>query len=383
MRKSSRSDSRGRKALADVTNSEKISRSSKREVENGTSANCRELFLLAREDLSKVLCEIGELLTHASEDELAKDESTQEIESIVKLLSDMHSSLKSCVPRLKNTLKNQQIFHKKPEPAKELIVSSSPLVSWRNGACNIESGRQLFLLTPLHKLPPTVPRFSGSSKIFPKWKKTHEVGISPLKTCSLLGSASLAVGRKHKSTPWAALKTRRMDDDDDDHHHHHRDDGDGDGDGDGVCSSLEGEKERSRALTVKYPELYGLELPPKPAARRKEMDESLDWFLSPPKTCIVWEPIDENKVAPQSSAKLEVRGSAWRGGGIEAETPAWEEMAGRSTAGRKKAGETTLKRELWTKFEAVSTRALQYDHRSSVFRQLPRNRFLDMLEEVS
>ena len=64
---------------------------------------------------------------------------------------------------------------------------------------------------------------------------------------------------------------------------------------------------------------------------------------------------------------------------LEAATPAWGPE--RSTVKGKKAGETTLKRELWTKFEAVSTKALHYDR--SVFQQIPRNRFLDMLEEVS
>ncbi|CAA7410083.1 unnamed protein product [Spirodela intermedia] len=420
MLKNSRCLSRGRKPLSDISNGDKISRACKQEANKGAGVSPRDRLLLARADLSKLVSEIDELFILASEDKSRKDEGTQEVESFIRLVSDMRSSLKSWVPRLKQALKCQPVDPEtsadKPDshvigerncvpadPELDLIVSSSPLVSWRNGACTIESGRQLFLLTPLHKLRPTVPRFSESSKLFPKWKKhgtcsvsalpdveestylestvaptaatlsalkttkdlfhdpNPSVKISPLKTCSLLGSASASLRRDnkivaaHRGTPWTAAKSTQMDD----------------ASSFSGPSSSGGEEEITRTLTSKYPELFGLQLAHNPFLRRKEVDETLDWFLSPPKTCVLLEPVDD-KVLLHSSGV-----GSRRAVGLEAAaTPAW-----RSTGKGKNAGEATLKRELWTKFEAVSTKGLQYDR--SVLQQISRNRFLDMLEEVS
>ncbi|CAA6672864.1 unnamed protein product [Spirodela intermedia] len=404
MLKNSRCLSRGRKPLSDISNGDKISRACKQEANKGAGVSPRDRLLLARADLSKLVSEIDELFILASEDKSRKDEGTQEVESFIRLVSDMRSSLKVNGPRCR-----QHFPTDKPDshvigerncvpadPELDLIVSSSPLVSWRNGACTIESGRQLFLLTPLHKLRPTVPRFSESSKLFPKWKKhgtcsvsalpdveestylestvaptaatlsalkttkdlfhdpNPSVKISPLKTCSLLGSASASLRRDnkivaaHRGTPWTAAKSTQMDD----------------ASSFSGPSSSGGEEEITRTLTSKYPELFGLQLAHNPFLRKKEVDETLDWFLSP------------QDLRPLGTTKPEIRGSR-RAVGLEAAaTPAW-----RSTGKGKNAGEATLKRELWTKFEAVSTKGLQYDR--SVLQQISRNRFLDMLEEVS
>lgn len=47
----------------------------------------------------------------------------------------------------------------------------------------------------------------------------------------------------------------------------------------------------------------------------------------------------------------------------------------------KRPGESTLKKELWTKFEAVSTSGLRYN--ASAIQRTARKGFLDMLDEVS
>lgn len=55
----------------------------------------------------------------------------------------------------------------------------------------------------------------------------------------------------------------------------------------------------------------------------------------------------------------------------------WKEL--NSTG--KHHGENTLKRELWTKFEAASSNELHFD--LSIFQETETKGFLDRLEEVS
>ena len=61
-------------------------------------------------------------------------------------------------------------------------------------------------------------------------------------------------------------------------------------------------------------------------------------------------------------------------------TPMWKEPESRTRTG-KHPGENTLKKELWTKFEAVSTCGLRYN--ASAIQRTARKGFLDMLDEVS
>jgi hypothetical protein len=58
----------------------------------------------------------------------------------------------------------------------------------------------------------------------------------------------------------------------------------------------------------------------------------------------------------------------------------WKGLESTNLKGRH-AGETTLKKELWTRFEAVSTNDLHFD--KSVFQKSDGRRFIDMLEEES
>ena len=59
----------------------------------------------------------------------------------------------------------------------------------------------------------------------------------------------------------------------------------------------------------------------------------------------------------------------------------WKESQSTSRRGGKHPGENTLKKELWTKFEAASTSGLHFS--VSVLQESSRKGFLDRLDEVS
>lgn len=229
-----------------------------------------------------------------------------------------------------------------PHPSKvESLVSPSPLVSWR-GDCTIERGRQLFMLTPLPM--PKVPSFKeqGLSKsLFERVSSSTTITLpshlagdtnqemvegvvinqSPSKPCGVLatktgstfecgivstslfgkGDGSVLVMTPHvkmspprscvllepilesshqendkknkirKSTPFPV----------------------------GIQYSGESESpdysshEAPENLALKYPELCGIQLNHKLGIRKKEVESSPDWFLSPPKTCVLMDPSNE------------------------------------------------------------------------------------------
>ena len=62
------------------------------------------------------------------------------------------------------------------------------------------------------------------------------------------------------------------------------------------------------------------------------------------------------------------------------DTPVWKEPASALATG-KRPGENTLKRELWTKFDAASSYSLRLN--ASAFRGTAKKGFLDMLDEAS
>ena len=61
-------------------------------------------------------------------------------------------------------------------------------------------------------------------------------------------------------------------------------------------------------------------------------------------------------------------------------TPLWKEPESTIRTG-KRPGENTLKKELWTKFEAASTYGFRLD--ASAFQGTAQKGFLDMLDEAS
>lgn len=90
---------------------------------------------------------------------------------------------------------------------------------------------------------------------------------------------------------------------------------------------------------------------------KNDFDETLEWFLSPPKTCTVMEPLKDVKVPP---------------------TPVIDDD---SVLKSRRAGENTLKKELWTKFQAVSMGRSFY--KDSVLKRTGKKGFMDMLEEAT
>lgn len=156
-----------------------------------------------------------------------------------------------------------------------------------------------------------------------------------------------------------------------------------------ACDDLSSSDEISKDLASRY-DLYGLnhfsDTP-----RRRETDDTFQWFLSPPKTCVLMNPSDDDKTIPiPTPATMNMRGQQDIADGKPVQTPAlhskallatpWKGLESTNLKGRR-AGETTLKRELWNRFEAVSTDELHFD--MSLFQKIEGKRFLDMLEEAT
>jgi hypothetical protein len=229
-----------------------------------------------------------------------------------------------------------------PEQSKlDSLISPSPLVSWR-ADCTIERGRQMFLLTPLPiskalsskhlgpsksvferitsittTVPPSFFTISGDINdnllegvpIRPTPSKPSDSAVtekentlqsefvsspmlskrdcsmlvmtpcmkmSPLKSCVLLEpiseSSHQGNHRFRKSTPFPF----------------------------GIhCSSQLSESsdsDASEGLALKYPELLGIQQAYKPGIGKKKVEASPDWFVSPPKTCVLLNPPDEKSL---------------------------------------------------------------------------------------
>ncbi|KAJ9179252.1 hypothetical protein P3X46_011062 [Hevea brasiliensis] len=318
------------------------------------------------------------------------------------------------------------------------LISPSPLVSWR-ADCNIERSRQLFLLTPLpisktlsskhQDLSKSVferiasnpavelPSFlsiSGdlnddllegiatkptpnkpSDSVVAEAKSTldsecvsppifsnrdHSILVmtpclkmSPPKSCVLLEPISES-SHKGKAVVWKSTPFPV-----------------------GIHSQISesfSDSVGSENLTLKYPELMGIQRTYKPRMGKKELEASPNWFFSPPKTCVLLEPPDEKSqdtVANDNSLSKEyndqvgcheIRKSCNQDGSLTVveSTPIWKEPASTMRRG-KRPGENTLKKELWTKFEAASTYGIRLN--VSALQRTAQKGFLDMLDEVS
>ncbi|KAJ9190257.1 hypothetical protein P3X46_001480 [Hevea brasiliensis] len=333
------------------------------------------------------------------------------------------------------------------------LISPSPLVSWRVD-CNTERGRQLFLLTPLpisktlsskhldlcksvfERIAsnpavelPSFLSISGdiqddflegiatkptpnepSNPVMTKTKRNIDSGcvsppifsnrdqsilvmtpclkMSPPKSCVLLEpiSESSHKGKAvfRKSTPFPVGIRSQI-------------------------SESSSDSEGSEDLTLKYPELMGIQQAYKSRMGKKELEASPNWIFSPPKTCVLLEPTDEKSVdtiatdnhLPISAPVLNQQANLGSSKdyndqvgchGIEKSsnqdssltlvesTPIWNEPASTMRRG-KLPGENTLKKELWTKFEAASTYGLRLN--VSEFQRTAQKGFLDLLDEVS
>ncbi|KAA3478594.1 Hemerythrin [Gossypium australe] len=413
-------------------------------------------LLLLQSDLSSLLRQIDELVAQAFKLKATKLE-TNEIESFANVISGMLSSLKPWVPRFQKALSSPSgvecedksgeclgtevvpfvnvnvnenecfdVGNPEDESTLDSLISPSPLVSWRAAAeCNVERGRQLFLLTPLPMSKALSSKMRDSSKsVFQRVtsksmvelpfinfhedenddllegvainqtpiKPSHSVVVSsaafsntehsmlvmttpclkmsPPKSCVLLEPIHESLPRDNdrvrKSTPFPR------------------------GINNGELSDSSG-SEASEDLTSKYPELLGIQRTFKSEFEKKELDSSPMWLFSPPKSCILLEPPDEKSLhnvatdhnlpcAINQQNKIINQENTRNNTALVENTPMWNEAESTVRTG-KRAGESTLKKELWTKFEAVSTFGLRYN--ASAIQRTARKGFLDMLDEAS
>ncbi|GER52659.1 hypothetical protein STAS_30121, partial [Striga asiatica] len=389
-------------------------------------------LLLVQSDLSSLVRQIDELVVQALQ--LTGNKGKKEIKQFADVLSDMQTSLKPWVPRLQKALLSQSMPPKNeseqstertvpcvpvehesevfesPEKTKwDSLVSPSPLVSWR-AECNTEGGRQLFLLTPLPQKGAfslkrqviSIPTFQNieteentkcgnSTKIseancLSTFVMTPRVRMSPPKSCILLEPISKSAQKKktlggaYKATPFPV---------------HARNSGGGSQD-----SDSSGTAQSSDDLAMKYPELFGIKL--NDLERKMVEEDSPDWIVSPPKTCVIMEPADQkllgntsgNNLGKQKDAACDQQDNLfalkkvdYKGGqaiGCEIDlvesTPMIKEPISCLRTG-KQPGENTLKKELWTRFEAATTHGMHFGD-SVLQDKTTKKGFLDRLEEA-
>ncbi|PNY05527.1 hypothetical protein L195_g001979 [Trifolium pratense] len=222
--------------------------------------------------------------------------------------------------------------------------------------------------------------------------------MSPPKSCVLLEPISeirhLGNDRVRKATPFPVGVHYSDSDDSDD-------------------SESSGNNDVSRGLAMKYPELMGIQCVPKSGIVKKNVEESPVWLTSPPKTCVLLGTPDEKSlelekadkescipisesILNQQVSKLNLKEDISKGHNqtqkscnqdhfdgnlshIES-TPMWLKPENTIQRG-KRAGENTLKKELWAKFEEAST--CGFEQKCHTVSKNSQKGFLDLLEEAS
>lgn len=422
-------------------------------------------------DISSLINQINELVVQALG--LTSRKATKEVESFANFLSEMQDSLKPWIPRFKalfdespgpENLVEQSVaseiapanaemnYVESPEQTTMVsLVSPSPLVSWRADG-NIEHGRQLFLLTPLPRSKELLFECDENSKsmlknvtsrksiqppiIFDAVRQTNDnilegisvkptpcktsdcnletkrvspenfvktdgwmlgmtpcLKISPPRTCVVLEPISEITKKGghavYKSTPFP-LRVEISE---------------------GYEDSESSSSKVSEHTSVKYPDFLGIKFGKGCISRRKAVEESPIWLMSPPKSCVLMEPPDDKILLRADIGKPSIKGvstlekeknllsgkkndvqdypytkiTCKRGVGGSCGmvdcTPMLKEA--RSTIQRgKHPGENTLKKELWTKFEAASTNGIGFNV-SFLPKTATQKGFLARLDEVS
>ncbi|XP_010455701.1 PREDICTED: uncharacterized protein LOC104737266 [Camelina sativa] len=315
-----------------------------------------------------------------------------------------------------------------PEPSQfEPLVSPSPLVHWRGGDHNADKGRQLFLLTPLPLGKSEFLKHQNASKltakrIFPTAAANQSLQVSKetsdddslggelMKTAGL-GNSSPVLRRKIQSellmtpclkmsppkscrlfrpVPESSLRGKQ-----------------------GACKSTCSELgastfngsqssgpsgfDKADDLCSKYPELLGIQHAP--ITRKTDLESSPVWWFSPPKTCVFVKPVNEKKPIDETGvsgmvssfdlpninpeAKHTTEGSMSM---VVENTPVFKEPESVMTKNRTRAGESTLKKELWTRFEEASIQDEGIHFNSmptTTVRGNKKKGFMEMLEEAS
>ncbi|KAK4359494.1 hypothetical protein RND71_021723 [Anisodus tanguticus] len=455
-----------RKPLRDVSNSSnmvkpfattsfKTKKLQNDDVQQAVSENnVIDHLLLIRSDFSSVIHQIDEFVQVLK---LGGKKSGKEIESFAHVLSEMQASLKPWVPKFQKALSDlstraeyppeqSRISEAAPVVADNIsdavdspdqskwdsLVSPSPLVSWRAG-CTTESGRQLFLLTPLPLRKVLSSKYQESSKKFDKYTSNINAQQHPLfditgdmEDCTLENTKSMVsqppslsddVNNEAKSSPnkvsynditinnearksdlISPVKLSQIDSSilvmtprlkmsppktcvllEPSSEYHCRDEH-------GAYkmtpfpvsrhfSSMSEDSESSSSeaaehLTMKYPELFGIRLSQNLTNGGKVADdESPDLLFSPPKTCVLMEPPVEEPLT-KTGGNLDI---------VES-TPMMTESKSILVMGNH-PGENTLKRELWIKFEAASSDGICFN--PSTIQKTIQKDFLERLEEAS
>ncbi|CAH8387677.1 unnamed protein product [Eruca vesicaria subsp. sativa] len=323
-----------------------------------------------------------------------------------------------------------------PEPTQfEPLVSPSPLVAWRGGDHNADKGRQLFMLTPLplgkseflkSKLkskrifpnaavnqPLQASKETGDGGLGDESMKTAGLGnsfmdsseslveceplpspvlrrnipseilitpclkVPPPKTTTLFKPVPESSQRQKKEackSTCSELGASTFND---------------------SQSSESSGIDETDDLYSKYPELMGLKLAP--IARKHDLEASPVWWFSPPKTLVLLEPpVNEKKPVDETGGSRTVSSFALTNLKPEAahikgesmsmaveSTPLLKEAESVMTKNRPRAGESTLKKELWTRFEEASMHEGRFSSMTTTtVRGNKKKGFMEMLEEV-
>ncbi|XP_010422225.1 PREDICTED: uncharacterized protein LOC104707547 [Camelina sativa] len=318
-----------------------------------------------------------------------------------------------------------------PEPTLfESLVSPSPLVHWRGGDHNADKGRQLFLLTPLplgkseflkhqnaskltakRTFPTAAAAANQSFQVSKETSDNDSLGGELMKTAGL-GNSSPVLRRKIQSellmTPClkmsppksctlfrpvlepsqpgkqGACKSTCSEL--------------GASTSNGSQSSGSSGIDKAEDLFSKYPELLGIQHAP--ITRKTDLESSPVWWFSPPKTCVFVKPVNEKKPIDETGvsgmvssfdlpninkeAKHTTEGSMSM---VVENTPVFKEPESVMTKIRTRAGESTLKKELWTRFEEASIQDedshLNLMTTTTTVRGNKKKGFMEMLEEAS
>ncbi|WVZ99357.1 hypothetical protein U9M48_044678 [Paspalum notatum var. saurae] len=333
-----------------------------------------------------------------------------------------------------------------------MIVSPSPLVSWRAGACTVESGKQLFLLTPLPKTKACSSRCPTSKTHMKTASSTSQLNLPNLPVCKLANAeddhpnleqgvkvkevrtgiitphvatankgsledrfcspCTLSTQKSMRALPRSCLKTalsskqqlfspimegsckEEINSNGPSHSDEHLESSDEvskdlasryDIYGLNQSANFESSDEVSKDLASRY-DIYGLKQSTESTYRRREAQDPLQWFLSPLKTCVLMDLPDDKPLPTPARSNMEGKENVSDDKPIQ--TPAvhskallgtpWKGLESTNLKGRK-AGENTLKKELWARFEATSTNELHFD--KARFLKTDAKCFMDMLEE--
>ncbi|TXG68827.1 hypothetical protein EZV62_003762 [Acer yangbiense] len=318
---------------------------------------------------------IDELVVQAFKVKATTRQGSKEFESFARVLSDMLSTLKPWVPRFQNVLSS-------PVESENQLGQSLPSKAASNEEEKSEFG------SPEDLKEDTLVSPSPLVILIQTPRDKSALKMSPPKSCVLLEpiyeSSYRFNDKVRKSTPYP-VNCR------------------------GSQFSESSGSEGSEDLAFKYPELLGIRQACKSGIVKKELDASPDWSFSPPKSCVLLELLDEessenaavDRNLPITSSVLntlnEKENDVQTGChqiytschpepvrtnlALIESTPLCKEPESTFKTGQR-PGENTLKKELWTRFEAASTYGIRYDA-SAHQKTAVKKGFLDMLEEAS